>query len=335
MKIKELLPGFIVCVVIAIVGKIMGNFMPSLGAAPFAIFLGIIVGNTFLTDKKYDKGTKFSESNLLEYSIVLMGATLNLSDIESVGLGGVAFIVLQMALTIVAAFIIGRKLGFNRKFSLLMGAGNAVCGSSAVASASKVLHPEDKDKGLSITIVNVTGTILMFILPIIAEFMYNHETIHTSALIGGTLQSVGQVIASGQMVNEHVVEMSAIFKILRIILIVAVVILFSKVNASEEGKLFEHKSTDKKEKVKVRIPWFITGFFIISIIHSFGLIPANVSSVAHYISGQFEIIALAAIGMRVKFKDLAKEGPKGMLYGGLVGLMQIVFALALIKLFLH
>lgn len=331
-KIKKILPGFIVCLIIGIMGKIMALFMPSLGAATFAIFLGIIAGNTIFDKEKYEEGSKFSERELLSYSIVLMGATLDLTDIASVGIGGILFIVLQMTFTIVIAFIMGRKLGFNRKFSLLMSAGNAVCGSSAIASVSEVVEPSNKDKGLSVTIVNITGTVLMFVLPIIAGFMYNSETIHSSALIGGTLQSVGQVIASGEFINEHVVEMAAIFKIIRIILIVAVVMLFSKVNSSEEGKLF--KDNKKVEKVKVKIPWYIIGFFILSVINTLGLIPEGLSESAHLVSGQLEIIALAAIGMRVKFKDLIKEGPKGMLYGALVGAAQIVFALILIKIFI-
>lgn len=50
------------------------------------------------------------------------------------------------------------------------------------------------------------------------------------------------------------------------------------------------------------------------------------------VSSQFEIIALAAIGMRVKFADLIKEGPKAMLYGCLTGTSQIIFAFILIAL---
>ena len=42
----------------------------------------------------------------------------------------------------------------------------------------------------------------MFLLPFLAGKLYNHETVQTSALIGSTLQSVGQVVASGAMVNE-------------------------------------------------------------------------------------------------------------------------------------
>ncbi|MGL5087297.1 MAG: YeiH family protein, partial [Clostridium sp.] len=290
-KIKKIIPGLLICVLIAIIGKIIAIFIPSLGAATFAIGLGILLGNTIFNKKEYEEGTKFSERDLLSYSIVLMGASLNLSDVASVGFNGVLFIVIQMGLTIAATFLIGRSLGFNRKFSLLMSAGNAVCGSSAIASVTDIVEPSAKDKGISVTIVNITGTILMFILPIITFFLYHDETVQSSALIGGTLQSVGQVIASGQFVNQEVTEMASIFKILRIIMIVAVVMIFSKINSNEEGKLFEKKKSNKKEKVKVNIPWYIIGFFILSVVNSLGLVPETLSSIAHFVSGQFEIIA--------------------------------------------
>lgn len=80
------------------------------------------------------------------------------------------------------------------------------------------------------------------------------------------------------------------------------------------------------------IPWFVTGFFIVSIINTLGVIPTSVAHTAKFVSGQFEIIALAAIGMRVKFKDLKEEGPKSMLYGLLVGACQAIFAITLIKI---
>lgn len=326
-KTKSVLPGFAVCLVIAVLGKILGGFVPAVGAASFAILLGIIAGNTFLNHKRFDTGTKFSESRLLEYSIVLTGASLNLGDVISVGAGGLLFIILQMAATISLAYIIGRKLRFSRKFSLLMCAGNAVCGSSAIGSIAPVVGADSKDKGLSITMVNVTGTFLMVLMPIITGALYGHETLHTSAAIGGILQSIGQVIASAKFVNDDVVQMATVFKIVRIIFLVAVALVFSRMNTSEEGRLF---SGGSGKKVKTGIPWFIIGFFILSIVNSLGLIPGSVSGVCHFISNQFEIIALAAIGMRVKFRTLISEGPRAMLYGGLVGAAQICCALALI-----
>lgn len=333
-KIKEIMPGFIVCLLIAFIGKGLAIFFPSMGAATFAIFLGILAGNTIFNKETYDKGSKFSESELLAYSIVLMGGTLNITDIASVGVNGVLFIVIQMTLTISTAYLIARKLGYKKRFALLMGAGNSVCGSSAIAATAPVIGADSKDKGISITMVNITGTILMFILPVIAGALYEHSTVETSGLIGGILQSVGQVIASAKFVNENVVEMATIFKIMRIILLVVVVIFYSKVNLHEGKGLFEKHKEESHKKVKVKVPWYIIGFFILSIINSLGLVPDGLTYIFKIISSQFEIIALAAIGMRVKIKDLVDEGPKAMLYSSLVGMSQILFAIVLIKVLL-
>ena len=333
-NILEILPGLIICVIIAGISQVIAHFVPTVGAALFAIALGIIVGNTLCTKDFFNRGTKFSESRLLEYSIVLTGFTLNLTDIMSVGWQGVLFIILQMTLTIVVTYLIGKLLRFGKKFSLLMCAGNSVCGSSAIGTVSGVIHPSAKDKGISVTTVNLTGTVLMITLPFLTGALYGNETMQTSAMIGGTLQSVGQVIGSATFVNSDVVAMSTIFKIIRIIFIVFVALAFSKLNTNEGERLLSRSNTaDDDKKVKAKIPWYIIGFFLFSIIATFNIIPEIVSLTAHTISSQFEIIALAGIGMRVKFRDLVKDGPKALLYGGAVGVCQVGIAIGLIFIF--
>ena len=330
-KIKDILPGFIVCLAIGLIAQQIAKFFPSIGAALFAIGIGMLAGNTFLNKDIFSVGTKFSESRLLEYSIVLTGLTLQLADIAGIGFQGVGFIALQMIFTIAMCYFIGRRLKFTKKFSLLMCAGNAVCGSSAIGTVSPIVEADSKDKGISITIVNVTGTILMVVLPILTSLLYHHETLQTSAMIGGTLQSIGQVIASASLVNQEVVEFATIFKIVRIIFVVVVALTYAKMNLDENQPLFAKKE-GVAAKVKAKVPWFVIGFFIFSIINSTGILPAIISTSAKMVSSQFEIIALAAIGMRVKFADLIKEGPKDMLYGCLTGTSQIIFAFILIAL---
>ncbi|UTY40111.1 putative sulfate exporter family transporter [Allocoprobacillus halotolerans] len=119
-RMKEILPGFIVCLVIGLLAQQIAKFFPSIGAALFAIGIGMLAGNTFLNKEIFNIGTKFSESRLLEYSIVLTGLTLQLTDIMGIGFHGVGFIALQMICTIAICYFIGRRLKFTKKFSLLM-----------------------------------------------------------------------------------------------------------------------------------------------------------------------------------------------------------------------
>lgn len=330
--VKRIGPGLLVCAVIAMVAKILAGYMPTIGAALFAIMIGIVCGNTFLNKPGFDDGTKFSERSLLEYSIVLTGATLVLSDIAALGFEGIGYIAIQMTFTVLIAYLIGRLFGMGKKFCLLMGAGNAVCGSSAIATVSPVIDANTKDKGISITIVNFTGTVLMILLPIITGILYQHDLLKTSAMIGGTLQSIGQVIASADLVGSQYVPTATIFKIIRIVFIVLVAFSFSKLNTNEGESLFKKKE-ENSNKVKTGIPWFIIGFFVMAIFNTIGIIPLTLGEIAHFVSQQFEIIALAAIGMRVKFKDLIKEGPKALCYGLSIGVCQVLFATVMIRVF--
>lgn len=234
-----------------------------------------------------------------------------------------------MTTTIVAALYIGKKLGFSQNFRFLMASGNAVCGSSAIAATAPVIDADDKEKGIAITIVNITGIVLMFILPIMAKVLFKSDAMQTGALIGGTLQSVGQVAASGAMVGEEVKDIAMIFKILRVVLLVIVVFIFGYLKHMTNEEIVE-KEVAKIEKKKVKIPWYVIGFFITCSLFSLKVIPVNVSNVCKTISNNLEIIALAAIGLRVNLKELLKQGKAVSLYALSVGFLQIVVALILI-----
>lgn len=330
---KSIIPGFIVATIVAIISMFLSRFVPQLGAASISIFLGMIVGNLFLNQEVFSEGYKFSESNLLSYSIVLLGATLSVSTIMELGFSGIIFIVIQMTVTIVGAMYIGKKLGFSQNFRFLMASGNAVCGSSAIAATAPVIDADDKEKGIAITIVNVTGVVLMILLPILTNFLYNQELVKTSAMIGGTLQSVGQVVASGAMVNEATKDLATLFKIVRVILLVVVVFSFGHIKHKSNKEIMnEEEAAISKQKVKV--PWYVIGFFITCALFSLNLITPELSHLCKEVSSKLEIIALAAIGLRVNFKDLIKQGKSVSLYGLFVGILQVITATVLIGILL-
>ncbi|MCI5630039.1 YeiH family protein [Terrisporobacter sp.] len=332
-NIKSILPGFIVALIVALSSMFLAKFVPALGAAPIAIFLGMFVGNIFLNQKVFQRGYKFSESDLLSYSIVLLGATLSISTISEIGLNGVMFIVLQMTATIIGALYIGKKLGFAQNFRFLMASGNAVCGSSAIAATAPVIDADDNDKGIAITIVNVTGIVLMFLLPLLGDILYKNDTLHTSAIIGGILQSMGQVVASGAMVNEGVKDLSTIFKIVRIIFLVVVVFVFGHLKNKTNKEIAVEEVEDVKNR-KIKVPWYVIGFFIMCGLFSVNIISSDLSALCKEVSKVLEIIALAAIGLRVNIRELIKQGKNATLYAMFVGLVQIVSAVILIGILL-
>jgi uncharacterized integral membrane protein (TIGR00698 family) len=346
-ELDGILPGLAVSILISLVSQYLARFLPTLGAALIAILLGMLLGNTLLNRPELAQGTKFSEKRLLEYAIVLNGLILDFQVLKSAGLKGFVFIILQMSLTIFVTYNLGKYFGFGKRFSLLMGAGNAVCGSSAIGTVSPILKADNKEKGISITIVNLTGTALMIALPLLGAFLYGSDTLRTSALIGGTVQSVGQVVAAAKLVNDEVVTLATVFKLMRVLLIIGVAVLYGRMNMNEGESLFTRKKRAEVDErsvtevgaaaspaaVSYGVPWFLTGFVVFFLIRSFIGVPESALVASKAISTQFEVAALAAIGMRVKFADIIKEGPKAMLYGLTVGAVQVVMAVALIWVF--
>lgn len=334
----QILPGFLVCVVIAIVSKIIAKlFLPTLGAATIAIIIGIIVGNTFGRKEYLNKGTKFSEGTLLSISVVLLGGTLNISQLLDLGIRGILFIILLMLMTLFGTIWVGRYLKFGEDFVLLMASGNAVCGSSAIASTAPVINAHSRDKGIAITIVNVTGTVLMILLPLLTSFLYNNETFRTSAFLGGILQSVGQVVAAGSMVSEQVKEQATIFKIVRIVFLVVVVFLLAALKKKSTVKgveAVEEEIHSHNHQSRIKIPWYIIGFFITCALYSLNIIPHSLTHTLKELDNFIEVIALAGIGMRVYFKDLIQQGPKASMYCVFIALIQIISAIVLIGVLL-
>ncbi|MBO0459744.1 putative sulfate exporter family transporter [Enterococcus hulanensis] len=323
-KAKPILPGLGLSVGVAILAKLLALLVPKLGGATLAILLGIILGNTIFKQPALAVGTKFSESRLLEYSVVLLGFTVTFQTIGEMGIKGLIFILLMMTTVIAGAYWIGRKLGFNEKMSMMMAGGNAVCGSSAIGAIAPSIEANDEEKGQIITLVNLLGTIMMLTLPFLGIALFGDALLSKSALLGGTLQSVGQVVAGASLVNPETVKYAILFKITRIIFLVVVVFVFER-KAQRDGIV-----TKKGSKKKFPIPWYVTCFLIFCIINSFFTLPALFSDGAHFVSTWFETTALAAIGLRLDFRKFLKEGPRFLLYGLSVGAVQTIAALVFI-----
>lgn len=55
-----------------------------------------------------------------------------------------------VALAIILGLLIGNFTGFSKSFSLLLGIGNGICGSSAIAVTAPFLPQDEEEIGLSI-----------------------------------------------------------------------------------------------------------------------------------------------------------------------------------------
>ncbi|RLK62651.1 putative sulfate exporter family transporter [Atopobacter sp. AH10] len=331
-KLKAIFPGLLLAFFVAVLGKSLGYYLPQLGGATLSILIGILLGNTYFRQACLQKGTKFVESRFLECSVVLLGATVTFNTIGELGLKGILFTLLLMLTTIVSAYSIGQKLHFSTTASLLMAGGNAICGSSAIGSIAPTIGASDEEKGQMITLVNLLGTVMMLSLPFLALTLYGNNLIEKSAMIGGNLQSVGQVVAASSLLDESVVTYSMLFKIIRIMFLAFVVLAFQQFverKGHKSGIPFEGQSS----RPKFKLPWYVVSFLLFCLLNSSLTLPAFFSNGAKFLSGWLETTALAAIGLRLNFRTFIEEGPRFLLYGLAVGLAQVIASITYLYLF--
>ncbi|AIG65579.1 hypothetical protein WS105_0702 [Weissella ceti] len=325
---RNMWAGIILTFTVAIVAEQLGRFLPMLGSETMAMFLGLIVGNLVLTGERWNSGVKWSEKYPIEVGIAVLGFSLTFKTIFSLGWQGIIFTLLLMWATIKFVMWLGVKVfNVDIRTAAMMAGGNAVCGSSAIASIAPAIKAHDDDRRTAVAVVSISGTILLLVLPMIAPMFLGDNDVLMGALVGGTVQSVGQVVGTASLINPEVVTYATLFKMLRVILLSVVVIYMARaVNKnSAEGESVATQS-------KIGVPWFVIVFFIGVMINTFLHLPENAIHVSKSITGFFGVVNLAGIGLNLKWLTIKKAGTKFLGYGLLTIIFQIAMALALIYL---
>ena len=323
---KSTLPGVLLCVIMGI-GAFKGTAFIPFGSVTLVLLSGILGGNLFLrTDKvtaSLSPGLKFCEKRVLTCAIALMGVNLDYRILKDLGFETLILIPVAVFFTVSLALILGRLFGLPAKLSLLMGIGNAVCGTSAIAAAQGVVEAEEEHVALSVAAVNLFGTIGIFLLPLLANLFCTSGPAQKGILIGNTLQAIGQVTAAGFSLGEVTGQTATVVKMGRILLIGPVALILS----------LRTPAADKKGKTAVRVPFFIITFFLLSLIGSTGIIPGALLGVLKTASKLLLVTAMAAMGLKIRFHDLVKNGGPALGMGILVVSGQILFSLLMINLF--
>ena len=323
--------GIALCVSIGIAAFFLAEYI-SIGTVTLAIIIGIAIGNTVRPGDRFKAGITFSEKRILSFAIALMGVNLNFTILQELGLTSFLIVVLALIVTLSSALLLAKALKFDKTFALLLGIGNGVCGSSAIAATEQIIGAKEEEVGLSVAIVNFLGTIGIFLLPLIATVLFHLTDVNSGLLIGNTLQAVGQVVAAGFSVGESTGETATIVKMARILMLTPVI--FVLLFVFSKGARNAKKQTAGTSPKKVGVPLFIIGFVLLSLVPTFNLLPKEYINIISKLSHYALIVAMAGIGLRITFASILRDGKAALLVGSAIFLIQIVFSSSMVFLFL-
>jgi len=311
--------GLSVAIGISIVAYFLSKFI-LIGSVAIAIILGIIIGNVINFNESYNKGITYAEKTLLGYSIALMGINLDFHILSSLGLKTLVIVVLGMAVTIYSAVLIGRYYKIDMKLALLLGIGNGVCGSSAISATAPIIKADKHFIGISVAIVNLLGTLGIFLVPFVA-LSFGLNEIDAGILVGNTLQAVGQVTAGGFSIGDTAGVSATTVKMGRILLLTPLVLILIYI--------FHAKNSEENTK-GATIPLFIIGFIAFSLISSFGLVSDEIKHIIATASHILLLVAMSAVGLKIHFSSIKSDGKLALKIASIVFIIQIVFTLGLL-----
>ncbi len=297
--IHAVYPGLLVALTIGLAS----TWLSTRYGAPvmlFALLLGMAFH--FLHEEgRCIAGIEFAARSLLRIGVALLGVRITFDQIVGLGLGPVLTVVAGVATTIFFGWALARALGLKSTLGVLSGGSVAICGASAALAISSVLprNPElERDTILTVVAVTTLSTIAMVLYPL---FVGTLGLSHTDAgiFLGGTIHDVAQVVGAGYMVSPETGDVSTYIKLLRVAMLLPVVFLIAFIVTRSNGS---------GSGSKVPLPIFLFGFAALVVVNSAGYLPTFATDNLADVSRWCLVTAIAALGMKTSFKELAVVG---------------------------
>jgi len=256
------IPGLLLIVLFAAVATALSilPFFQHLSLSPLVvgILIGIVFANTLghYLPEEWRSGLKFCSKRILRIGIIFFGFRLTLADVAQVGLSAVALDIFIVCSTIGLGLLVGKWLNMDKETTLLTSSGSAICGAAAVLGAEATLKSEAYKTAVAVSTVVLFGTLSMFLYPVLYRNGFFPLSTHEMGLYtGSTVHEVAHVVGASNAMGKEVAEVAVIVKMIRVILLVPVLLVFSWSARSRS----ENVAPDQRRLV---VPWFALLFLL-------------------------------------------------------------------------
>ncbi|MFZ2257158.1 MAG: YeiH family protein [Clostridiaceae bacterium] len=327
-KIQSILPGFILALTIAFVARFLESLLPVklVGASVLALFIGIIIRQVISPSPAIQAGIKFTSKRVLKFSIILLGASLNVATILKVGQLSLIVMLFTLITCFGGGYLVGKWLNLNWKLSNMISAGTGICGGSAIAALAPVIEADDNDIAYAIAATFLFDIAMIVLFPIMGKMM-NLSDMAYGLWAGTAVNDTSSVVAAGYAFSEAAGDFATMVKLTRTLSIIPVVLIFSIYQARQKSKVSGY-TKPSFSNVSSIIPWFILGFLAMAMVNSIGLIPVAISTTMRVSSKFLMVAALAAIGLNTNVSEMRKSGINPMIHGFIISALVIIVALA-------
>ena len=326
-KWLDFLPGFAIAAAVALAARFLEGLLPIhlIGASVIALFIGMGINALYKPGGMVAKGLRFTSKKVLKLAIILLGASLSMGAILTVGRLSLTVMLFTLLTCFGGGYLVGRALGLNWKLSNLISAGTGICGGSAFAAIAPVIDARDEDIAYAMSATFLFDMVMILVFPFLGQWLHMSDMAY-GLWAGTAVNDTSSVVAAGYAYSEAAGDFATMVKLTRTLSIIPTVLIFSFINVREKRRL-NVSGEGARVNVLSLFPWFIAGFLGLAVLNSAGVIPQAVSSAMKDLSKFLMVAALAAIGLNTDFREMRKSGMKPMLHGFIISALVVVVAL--------
>jgi uncharacterized membrane protein YadS len=275
----------------------------------WAVGLGL-VANWVLSALRR-KGRAFDTELFLKVGLVILGATINVSDVLTYGVRGLAQAVILIACVFLFSWYVGKAFGLEDKLRALVSSSVSICGVSAAIAAAGAVLAKKEHLAYVTTLVVVFALPLMVLQPILCRLLNLPDPV-SGAWIGGNIDTTAAVVGAGATMGADVLKVATIAKLSQNALIGLVAFLLALYWSVVVERSPEHRPS--AVDVWRRFPKFVLGFVLASAMTTVGVSagfvhPAQIVTLTA-LRNWFLTFAFVCIGLNLSVRGFASLGAR-------------------------
>lgn len=254
--------------------------------------------------------TRVWTPRVLQASVVGLGASMNLVTVASVGFHGIAYTALGIAFTFLVGFVIQRIFKTTASVSLLLSAGTAICGGSAIAAVSPVIRAEDHEVSVSLATVFILNAAALLIFPPVGQ-AFNLTQTQFGLWSALAIHDTSSVVGASMQYGPEALAIATTVKLARALWIVPLAFLI--------GFVWNRNSTEGRPSAKK--PWFVLGFLAMAALVTWVPSLQEPGLTVAAAARRALVFTLFLIGSGLTRKTLMNVGFKPFIHGVLLWLL--------------
>lgn len=279
----------------------------------------------FILGNDYKDKTEKLAPKLLAICVVGLGGGMNLIDVLEVGAQGFVYTAIGITLTLSLGFALVKMLKVERQSGMLICAGTAICGGSAIAALAPAIQARSSAIVVSLAVVFMLNALALVVFPYVG-YVFELSQQQFGLWSALAIHDTSSVIGAGLKYGEEALQTGTSVKLARALWIIPLVLMVQAFYKPEDNALKDG------ELAKRKYPWFILGFLAMAAIVTFVPALQSTGEAIYYGAQRGLILTLFLIGANMNVESLRAVGVRPFILGGLLWAIVSVGSLMAVSL---